>query len=75
MAKAFIYKDTEAFISWTKPILVSYTDAVTESLLKHLLIEKLPLWEAMLKTNAEVGPDQIYGSQLKVVSKQEEDSV
>lgn len=73
MAKAFIYKGTEAFISWTKPILASYTDAVTESLLEHLLIERLPLQEAMLKTKAEVGPDQIYGSQLKVVSRQEED--
>jgi len=73
MAKAFIYKGANTFISWTEPILASYTDAVTESLLKYLLIEKLPLKEAMLKTKAEVGPDQIYGSQLKVVSKQEED--
>lgn len=73
MANAFIYKGANAFVSWTKPILASYTDAVTESLLKHLLIEKLPLYEAMERTMEEVGPDQIYGSQLKVVSRQEED--
>jgi len=73
MAKAFIYKGANTFISWTEPILASYTDAVTESLLKYLLIEKLPLKEAMLKTKAEVGPDQIYGSQLEVMSRQEED--
>jgi len=73
MGKAFIYEGAEAFISWTKPISASYTDAVTESLLKYLLIEKLPLKEAMLKTKAEVGPDQIYGSQLEVMSRQEED--
>jgi len=73
MGKAFIYEGAEAFIGWTKPISASYTDAVTESLLKYLLIEKLPLKEAMLKTKAEVGPDQIYGSQLEVMSRQEED--
>jgi len=73
MAKAFIYKGANAFVSWTRGIQASYTDAVTESLLRHLLIERLPLQEAMLKTKAEVGPDQIYGSQLKVVSRQEED--
>jgi hypothetical protein len=73
MGKAFIYKGAETFISWTKPISASYTDAVTESLLKHLLIEKLPLKEAMSKAIAEVGFDQIYGSQLAVVSRQEED--
>ena len=73
MAKGFIYKGANAFVSWTKEIQASYTDAVTESLLEHLLIERLPLKEAMLKTKAEVGPDQIYGSQLKVVFKQEED--
>jgi len=73
MAKAFIYKGAEAFVSWTREIQASYTDAVTESLLEHLLIEKLPLQEAMLKTKAEVGPDQIYGSELKVVSREKED--
>jgi len=73
MAKAFIYKGANAFVSWTKPILASYTDAVTESLLKHLLIEKLPLKEAMEKAIAEVGFDQSYGSRLRVVFKQEED--
>ena len=73
MAKGFIYKGAETFISWTKPISASYTDAVTESLLKHLLIERLPLREAMLKTKADVGPDQIYGSELTVVSRQKED--
>lgn len=73
MAKAFIYKGANAFVSWTEPILASYTDAVTESLLKHLLIEELPLKEAMEKAIAEVGFDQIYGSRLRVVFKQEED--
>lgn len=73
MAKVFIYKGANAFVSWTKEIQASYTDAVTESLLKHLLIEKLPLKEAMSKAIAEVGFDQIYGSELKVVFKQEED--
>jgi len=73
MAKGFIYKGAEAFVSWTKPISASYTDAVTESLLKHLLIEKLPLKEAMSKAIAEVGFDQIYGSELRVLFKQEED--
>ena len=68
-AKAFIYKGAKAFVSWTKEIQASYTDAVTESLLKHLLIEKLPLKEAMSKAIAEVGFDQIYGSELKVVFK------
>ncbi len=69
MAEAFLDKGANAFISWTEPVSASYTDAATESLLKHLLIEKLPLKEAMSKAIADVGPDQIYGSELKVVGK------
>lgn len=73
MARAFANKGANAFISWSGPIPASYTDAVTESLLKHFLIERLPLKEAMLKTKGEVGPNQIYGSELRVVYRQEED--
>jgi len=69
MAKAFVYKGAGAFVSWTAAVSASYTDAATESLLKHLLIEKLPLKESV----SEVGPDPIYGSQLKVGFRQEED--
>jgi len=70
LAKAFIYKGANAFAGWTGAVSASYTDAATESLLKHLLIEKLPLQEAMSKTKEEVGPDPIYGSELKVGVRQ-----
>lgn len=73
MARAFAGKGVDAFIGWTEPVSASYTDAVTESLLKHLLIEKLPLPEAMVKTKAEVEPDQTYGSQLEAMYRQDED--
>ena len=73
MARAFASKGVYAFIGWTEPVSASYTDAVTESLLKHLLIEKLPLPEAMVKTKAEVEPDQTYGSQLEAMYRQVED--
>jgi hypothetical protein len=65
-AEAFIEKGAGSFVSWTGKVSASHTDAATERLLQHLLVEKLPTPEAVEQTMAEVGPDPEYDSILLV---------
>jgi cell division protein FtsB len=64
MAEAFIGKGAKIFISWNKSVLASQTDQATTHLLRHLLIEKHTMKEAVEETNKEVGPDPCYDSLL-----------
>ena len=65
-AETFIAKGAETFVSWSGKVSASHTDAATQRLLQHLLIEKLPTPEAVEQTMAEVGPDPDYDSTLLV---------
>jgi hypothetical protein len=64
MAKAFVGKGAEVYISWNKPVSASHTDLATTHLLKHLLIEKRTVKEAIQETFKEVGADPAYKSLL-----------
>jgi hypothetical protein len=66
-AQAFLDKGAQAFVSWTKPVSASHTDATTQALLERLLIEGLPTSEAVRQTAAEVGPDPAYEGELRVL--------
>ncbi len=66
-ARAFLDKGASAFVSWSKPVSASHTDAATERLLEHLLIEGLTVPDAVAQTRAEVGPDPSYGAELRVL--------
>jgi hypothetical protein len=57
-----------AFVSWTKPVSASHTDSATEKLLRHLLLDSLPLEEAVQQTAVEVGPDPTYDGELRVLT-------
>ena len=63
-AKAFLAKGASSFTSWSEFVTASHTDAATERLLSYLVTEKLPLPEAVARTNADIGPDPTYGSEL-----------
>jgi len=65
-AEAFLQKGAKAFVSWSGPVSATHTDAATERLLEKLLIEGLPVGDAVTQTAAEVGPDPSYGSRLLV---------
>lgn len=65
-AQAFLDKGARAFVSWTEAVSASHTDAATLRLLEHLLIDKLPTRDAIARTMAEVGPDPLYGAELRL---------
>jgi len=65
MAEAFIEKGAKVYIGWSKSISADHTDKTTINLLKHLLIEKETIEQAIDNTTKEVGPDPAsYNSQL-----------
>lgn len=66
-AQAFLDKGAQAFVSWSRPVSASHTDATTERLLERLLLEGLPTSEAVSQTAAEVGPDPAYEGELRVL--------
>ncbi|MEX2390969.1 MAG: hypothetical protein WD904_05170 [Dehalococcoidia bacterium] len=67
-AQAFLDRGASAFVSWTKPISGPHTDEATEKLLQRLLIDGIPIEEAVAQTAAEVGPDPTYKGELRVIT-------
>jgi hypothetical protein len=63
-AEAFLQKGARAFVSWSGPVSAAHTDAATERLLQHLVIDRLEIQEAVTETMAEIGPDPTYGARL-----------
>jgi hypothetical protein len=63
-AEAFVRKGAKAVVGWSGRVSASHTDAATERLLQHLLIEEHTSREAVARTMAEVGPDPQYHSTL-----------
>ncbi len=64
-AEAFIRKGAKAVVGWNGRVSASHTDAATERLLQHLLLEGQPTPNAVARTMAEVGPDPDYASTLQ----------
>jgi hypothetical protein len=54
-------------VSWSRRVSASHTDAATQRLLEKLLVDGLPVGEAVAQTAAEVGPDPLYGAELRVL--------
>ena len=63
-AEAFVDKGASTYISWDETVSASHTDAASELLLEHLLLDGLSAQEAVAQTMAEIGPDPTYGSKL-----------
>ena len=63
-AAAFVGKGANTVVGWSDTVSSSHTDAATERLLEHLVIDKLAAQEAVSRTITEVGPDPSYGSTL-----------
>jgi hypothetical protein len=64
MAEAFVRRGAHAVVSWDGLVSAAHTDAATEQLLEHLLVDRLTVPEAVAQTMDEVGPDPTYGSSL-----------
>jgi hypothetical protein len=63
-ARAFVERGAKAVIGWTGGVSADHTDAATERLLDHLLVENRTPSEAVAQTMTEVGPDPSNGSKL-----------
>ena len=65
--QAFLDKGASAFVSWSRTVTASHSDAATLGLLEKLLVDGLPVGDAVAQTAAEVGPDPLYGAELRVL--------
>lgn len=65
--QAFLDKGASAFVSWSRAVTASHSDAGTLRLLEKLVSEGLPLADAVAQTATEVGPDPLYGAELRVL--------
>jgi len=66
IAEALVDRGAKAVVSWNGLVSADHTDAAAEQLLRHLVTEELTLQEAVDKTAAEVGPDPVYESVLRL---------
>ena len=71
LAQAFVQKGAESVVGWSSPVGATHTDAATEHLLQHLLIDGLTVQEAVTQTMVEVGPDPTYDSVLRLHPSEE----
>lgn len=65
-AAAFAERGAGVVVGWDGPVSADHTDATTERLLRHLLVDGLTTRDAVAQTAAEVGRDPVYGSTLQV---------
>jgi hypothetical protein len=68
-AEAFVERGAKSFVSWTDAITWEHSDAATERLLRHLLIDKVTTVEAAARTMAELGPDPVFGAYLRILTR------
>lgn len=68
MAEAFEQRNAKVYIGWTGPVTADHTDTTTIHLLRHLLLERITIAEAISETRDEVVPDPIYQSQIMFCS-------
>jgi hypothetical protein len=66
MAEALVRKGAKSVVSWDGLVTAPHTDAATEHLLRHLLLDGLTVEEATAQSMAEVGPDPQNDSRLLV---------
>jgi hypothetical protein len=71
MAEALVEKGAKAVVAWDGLVSSEHTDAATERLLQHLLIDGLTLQEAVNQTMVEVGPDPSNESVLRLYPPEE----
>ena len=68
--KSLVGKGAKAVVGWDGLVSAAHTDAATERLLQHLVVEGLPLGQAVQETMAEVGPDPSYGNALRLYPRE-----
>ena len=64
MARAFVARGAQAFVSWDREVTAEHTDAATGALLSNLLGQHLDLPEAIARTMQQTGADPVFGARL-----------
>ncbi len=67
-AEAFLAKGASAFVGWNASVTPQRTDEATERLLENLFVNGMKVEDAVSATAAEVGPDPVFQSELRVVT-------
>jgi hypothetical protein len=65
-AQAFVGKGAKAVVGWNGPVSADHTDAATERLIQHLVVDRLAPAKAVTQTMAELGNDPQYGTELRI---------
>lgn len=68
MSQEFINQGAIGYIAWNGPVLLSHSDEAIQYLIQALYKEKLPLEEAVEKTNNQIGADHISVATLDCYS-------
>lgn len=64
LAKAFVRRGAQSFVSWDKPVTATATDGATQQLIDRMLHPGATLAAAVTGTMDEVGPDVQTGARL-----------
>jgi len=64
MAEALIERGALVYIGWNDVVTIDYVDNATLHLLNGLIVEKKTIWDAVMKTREEIGPDPHYPAEL-----------
>lgn len=64
LAKAFVRRGAQSFVSWDEPVTAVATDRATAELIDRMLTPGATLADAVIGTMDEVGPDEQTGARL-----------
>jgi hypothetical protein len=64
MAQEFINQGAIGYVAWNGPVLLSHSDEAILYIIQALYMEKLPLEEAVEKTDSQIGEDPNWGAVL-----------
>jgi len=62
--KEILNQGAIGYISWTGPVSISHSDKATLCLIQTLYIKKMPIEQAVEKTNTQIGEDPAWGTVL-----------
>ena len=70
MAEAFIDRGAGEVVGWDRSVTAGHTDAATERLLDHMLVDGLSTEQAVAQTMEELGRDPAFDSELLFYSSE-----
>lgn len=64
MAEALIGRGALVYIGWNDVVTIDYVDGATIHLLEGLVTGGKTIWDAVMDTRGEIGPDPYYPAEL-----------